>query len=146
MAKRQRSNRATPATYLHYGKPDEVVIEHFDTEAEQLAAENALILKKRREQFGGTSHTTDSRTAHDTNIVSKYDKNAALWHPNGCHGRPGVAKIYWRNGLGLCHADYSLKWGVAPEDDDLQEMPPLPKPRRRAEKKSGGFRSGYFGM
>lgn len=117
MPKRTKGNRATPATYVHYGKPEEVRIERVDYGGGKRGVRSVTWV----ETLSGVS--LDSRKAHDVE-VDKHEKAGGSWHPNGCAGQAGVGALYWRGGQGYCAADYELRFAVSPFFDDLLEDPP----------------------
>jgi len=123
MPKRQRNPRQRPGEYIPWGKPEEVVIEHVEAEK---VADGRVIEARYVERFKGKS--TDSRTAHDTSIVPKFESNGALHHPNGCQGQEGIAITWIRDGRTWCRADYRLRYG---EDPDQAAYRP---PTRRYER------------
>lgn len=124
MAKRQHTNRATPATYIPYGKPEQVVIKRVDYGASKRDRRRGV--RTDSEDGAGIAYvevlsgvSLDSRTAEDTKPIPQ-----EIWHPRGCAGQAGVAALYWRDGEGYCAADYELKFDVSPFFDDALEDPP----------------------
>lgn len=114
MAKRQRNAR-TIGNYMPYGKPAEVKINRVNYGTKDEPDVRYI------ETFGGDSVTTDSKTAHDTGpLVSKVESGLDE-HRNGCKGRPGVSRVYWRGGHALCASCYTFRWGVEPFFDELRE-------------------------
>lgn len=94
-------------------------------------ADGTVIEARYVEHFKGAS--SDSKTAHDTHIVPRFEAAGSLHHPNGCQGRPGVAIVWIRDGRTWCRADYRLRYGHEPSDADKRPPRKRYTPDRRAE-------------
>ena len=122
--RRSGSVRATPATYIPFGKVEEVVIEHVDYKGN---GKDIRYVERLKGVSLGWEKPSRPKRSDD--------------HAEGCAGQRGVARLFWRGGKGYCSGCYELKFGLHPINDKLLEDPPA----RLARAESGTTDLGTIG-
>lgn len=119
MAKRKRSYRATPSSYIPWGKPDEVTVKREDT-AVLLGQIRSIT---REVVYSSESSSTDTVTAEDKVVLHRRDTVKGQ-HQRSCD-RPDVKALFFRGGRAYCLSCYLTRWGVHPlTDPKLESAPP----------------------
>lgn len=117
MGRRSGAVRSRPRDYIPFGAPEEVLIERVDHVYHNGRVKRVVW----QERLSGTATSTQRAT-------KKSGRDTGDLH-QGCEGRKGVARLFWRDGEGWCHGCYVMKFGVDPYDDDLLEEPPATRDR-----------------
>jgi hypothetical protein len=131
MGKRRGQVRSRDRDYIPFGKPEEVLIEYVQAEK---VADGRVIEARYVERFRGAS----TKGITTPNPVPKQEQGGV--HPS-CKGKPGVGRLYDRDGRSWCRSCYVFRYGQEPPADIVVKVrrPPRP-PMTDLEKMMRNFR------